>query len=486
MSILFRPPDAWAGDFIPFWWDGEFHLFFLHDDRAAAEAGGTPWFHVSTRDFVSFRDHGLALPPGGRNDPDLYVFTGSVIERHGTFHIYYTGYNPFRNAAGDPEQVVMHATSRDLVTWIKDPANPIVAADTRFYEPDDWRDPFVFWNAEDDAYWMLLAARVRIGPKDRRGCIALAVSPDLVHWEVREPFWSPYLAYTHECPDLFRDNTGWHLVFSTFSDRFATRHRTAEGLAGPWRTSADDALDGPAFYAAKTASDGRRRFAFGWIPTRAGGSDDGHWQWGGQLVVHEVVPSPGGRLALRAPAEIAQHFAEEAELTPAGIVGTWAAGDEIVGSPGDGFGWYRLGAMPDSCLLQTTVVFSDEMQDCGVVLRADDNLDRCYQLRLEPRRQRVVFDRRPHRFTNPFLPEVDRAFGNAPDFVVERPVSVSPGVPVHLRVIVDGSAIVAYIDDVGLTARGYDYADGSWGLFVTGGTVRFRDSRLLVFSAPSE
>ena len=50
---------------------------------------------------------------------------------------------------------------------------------------------------------MLLAAREKEGPDNRRGCIALMTSPDLETWEVKPPFWSPRLYYTHECPDLF-------------------------------------------------------------------------------------------------------------------------------------------------------------------------------------------------------------------------------------------------------------------------------------------
>ena len=33
---------------------------------------------------------------------------------------------------------------------------------------------------------------------------------------------------------------------------------------------------------------GTRRFIFGWLATRVGEQDDGAWQWGGNLVVHEI------------------------------------------------------------------------------------------------------------------------------------------------------------------------------------------------------
>ena len=56
----------------------------------------------------------------------------------------------------------------------------------------------------------------------------------------------------------------------------------------------NDTFDNRAFYAAKTASDGRRRFVFGWNPTRAESRDFQPWHWGGNLVVHEVVQEADG------------------------------------------------------------------------------------------------------------------------------------------------------------------------------------------------
>ncbi len=52
MSIFFKPDDAWAADFIPFYWQGEYHLFYLKDYRDKAGHGeGIPWWHVGTSRF---------------------------------------------------------------------------------------------------------------------------------------------------------------------------------------------------------------------------------------------------------------------------------------------------------------------------------------------------------------------------------------------------------------------------------------------------
>lgn len=462
MSIFYRPNDGVAADFIPFYWDGAYHLFYLKDYRDVARHGeGTPWWHLVTRDFVAFEDWGEALPRGTKDEQDLYVFTGSAIEAEGTFHIFYTGSNPYFRKAGKPEQGVMHATSTDLRRWTKHPEHTFFAAPTR-YEMNDWRDPFVFWNAEKWEYWMLLAARWKDRPSRRRGLTACAASRDLQRWEVREPFWAPDLYYTHECPDLFRIGDWYYLVYSEFTDTVRTRYRMSRSLAGPWRAPADDLFDDRAYYAAKTAGDGRRRFLFGWLPTREGEKDDGHWQWGGNLVVHELEQQPDGSLSVRVPQTIVAPFTRPLALNPQPRLGTWHLGDTISTDAASRFSLLTMGDLPQECLISLRISYEHPTANFGLLLRADSELGRYYQLRFEPARQRLVFDRWPRSWDNPFI--------------VERPLSLKPGQAVRVQVLLDGTCLVAYADDrVALSARTYDHRDGQLGLFVAEGRARFEE-----------
>ena len=237
MHVNYKPQVGWAADFIPFYWQGEYHLFYLKDFRDPEHYGeGTPWYHLVTRDFVTFVDHGECLARGTLTDQDLYVFTGSVIHAAGRFHIFYTGHNPHLRQAGKPEQAIMHAVSDDLYAWEKVPEDTFFAPPDDF-EPHDWRDPFVFWNEAAGEFWMLLAARLKAGPSRRRGCTGLCTSKDLVTWEVKRPFYAPDLYFTHECPDLFMMGDWWYLLFSEFSDSCVTRYRMARSLSGPWLDS---------------------------------------------------------------------------------------------------------------------------------------------------------------------------------------------------------------------------------------------------------
>ena len=256
MHINYKPEDGWAADFIPFYWQGEYHLFYLKDYRDIPNHGeGYSWYHVVTKDFVHFTDYGEVLARGTINEQDLYASTGSVIYAEGQFHIFYHGQNHYWREAGRPEQAIMHAVSDDLYTWKKIPGHNFGAPLYRF-EPHDWRDPFVFWNEEAGQYWMVLAARLKEGPSRRRGCTGLCTSSDLVHWEVKDPFYAPDMYFTHECPDVFRMGDWWYLLFSEFSDACVTRYRMSRSVNGPWITPEVDTFDGRAFYAAKNS---RRR-----------------------------------------------------------------------------------------------------------------------------------------------------------------------------------------------------------------------------------
>jgi beta-fructofuranosidase len=469
-AFFYKPEDAWAADFIPLYENGRFHLFYLHDWRDIPGHGeGTPWYQISTADFVHFQEHGQMLARGAKNEQDLYVFTGSVIKAEGRYHIFYVGHNPYFRKQGKPQEAIMHAVSDDLLTWKKNPSDTFYAPPDS-YEPDDWRDPFVFWNRDAREYWILLAARLKSGPSRRRGCTALAASKDLSKWEVREPFWTPGLYYTHECPDLFRMGDWWYLIYSEFTERMETHYRMSRSLQGPWLAPDNDTFDGRAFYAAKTASDGHRRFAFGWLATRQDSKDFRPWNWGGNLVVHELVQEAEGALSVQVPASVDQAFHEKApyEFQPA--VGPCRISQDAVqlASPG-AFGCATAGSMPPRCKIETTVEFEANTRGCGLMLRASDNFESAYYVRLEPARSRLVLDSWPRPGDVPFWVEL------------ERPIRLEPSRPVDLKVFVDGTVCVVYVaNKIALSTRFYNLKQGAWGVFVNEGSARFSNVRISI------
>lgn len=461
MGLFYRPADGVAADAIPFHLEGRYHIFYLKDYRNPETYGeGTPWFHVVTTDFVTFEDWGEAIARGTPDDQDLYVFTGSVIERDGRFWIFYTGHNPrFRSIPGRREQVVLRAVSDDLRTWRKDPDFALAAPPG--YEPHDWRDPFVFWNEDAGEYHMLLAARRDVGPSRARGVIALVASRDLRNWEVRQPFYAPDRYYTHECPDLFRIGDWWYLVYSIFSDERATEYRMSRELAGPWLTPPDDRFDGPAWYAAKSVGDGERRYLIGWLATRAGDREDGGLQWGGNLVAQELVQRDDGTLGVRPPETVSAHFSGRQPCAIRPVLGEWAVGDGVIVATSPGrYAAATACAMPDPCLIDTRLRFEPGAAEFGLLLRCDPSLERYYELRLEPRTQRLQVDRWPG--------------AGHPVTMLRRTVRLDPEQPIRLRVLADGECLVVYVNRrVVLSCRCTEFRDGQVGLWVNDGVVRF-------------
>lgn len=455
--VFFRPANGWVGDIIPFEKDGRFFLYYLHELRETPKPG-TPWNLVVTDDLVTFHDRGVALPAGSAEDADLNAYTGSVVEGpDGLVHLFYTAQNPHKlGADGLPLQLVAHATSSDgMATWEKHPRLTFGAPSG--YEPADWRDPFVFWDDGKGLWRMLVAARHADGAERRRGVIAELRSTDLYTWTPTAPFWDPRRYITHECPDVFQWGDWWYLVYSEFSESFTTRYRMARTPDGPWVVPDHDSIDGRAYYAAKTAERDGRRFFFGWIATKEGDVDDGPWQWAGTMSILEATQRGDGTLGFGFPRELVDSFDEEVPLRfpeplPVGF------------STPDGYAdTVSIDELPDTFYARAEIDIEPDTTETGFLLRATEDGDRSYVLRLEPRRNRVVFDRWPREQTGDAQWHIS---GDVPfEIELERPCTLEPGRHT-VEIIADDDILVAVIDRaVSLSTRIYGHPDGRLGFF---------------------
>jgi beta-fructofuranosidase len=478
-NIFYHTDIGALWDCIPFYWEDRFHLFYVKKLPDSKEFGeGVPWYKVTTKDFVNYTDHGEMIARGSREEQDLNVYTGSVLRAEGRFHIYYCGHNGHFGRQNKPEEAIMHAVSDDLTTWHKVSGERLLA-DTSLYEPNDWRDPFVFWNPEAHEYWMLISARLNTGPSRRRGCLALCASRDLRQWETRPPFWTSNLYYTPECPDLFQMGDWWYLVFYEFSERWRVRYRMSRSLQGPWVAPKVDEFDGSWYGAAKTASDGRHRFMFGWNPSKLEENDFNRKRGGGNLVVHELVQEADGTLSTRPPSSVEKAFSTAVPFQlrktfgDCEIGGSWTR----VRAPMD-FACALAGTMPKRCAISADVTFDSGTRGVGFMLRTNPDVDGTYYLRVEPNRNRLVFDLWMPGARTPQIPHY-------PHFLEsERPLEVQPGQPFRMKILADDTVCVAYINDrIALTARMYNLRSGEWGVFVNEGSAAFEHIRLMTGAA---
>ncbi len=464
MHFFYKPRPGVIGDCIPYYHNGRYHVFYLREYRDRESYGlGAAWHHISTDDFVQFADHGEALSQGRIDEQDHTMGTGCVYtDEHGKHHIFYTGINPYFRTDAHHEQALLHATSDDLITWTKHP-DEVGYADESIYERHDWRDPFVFKHPQTGRYTMILAARVSEGPLFRRGCTGLLTSDDLTHWTVEPPFYAPGRYHGHECPDWFRMGDWYYLVFSEYTTRTTTRYVMSTSPNGPWIAPPDNQFDNRAFYAAKSASDGARRFLFGWNPTKVGNADHGEWQWGGCLTVHEVIQNDDGTLAVRMPPEAAQAFSAAQPLGLARFEPGWTQSDTFYRAESPyGYSAALSEQMPEAYLLQGAISFEQNSGTAGVLLRMDDAGHTCYFLRFNLPAQRLEFGK-VGGYRNWYvdhMPELD------------RPLQIRAGDEMRFRIIIDKTALVAYVNDqVALSGRMYADLWGRCGLFADGTAV---------------
>ena len=258
---MFALPDDWVWDL----WtvidaeaavrgDPIYHLFFLHAPRSLRDPARRHRHatigHAVSGDLTHWTRLADALGPGapGMFD-DVATWTGSVVRDHdGTWVLTYTG---LTDTSRGEVQRIGRATSRDLVTWDKDPANPLVAADPRWYatqdhgaRPDEaWRDPWVFADPSGIGWHMLVTARAADLPPDDAGVIGHARSDDLRDWVVEPPLSAAGEGFAQlEVTQLVELDGRLWLVFDCLAAELAPSRRRAGTTGGIWVAEAASPL----------------------------------------------------------------------------------------------------------------------------------------------------------------------------------------------------------------------------------------------------
>lgn len=458
--MYFKPENGVAADVIPFYDNGKFYLFYLKD--ADNRMDGIPWDLLITDNLIDYENCGSVLKSGGKEAKDYYVFTGSVIKKDDLYYIFYTGDNGNQVAKGKPKEVILRATSRDLVHWQKDDAFEISAPEG--YNKNDFRDPFVFLG-EDGRYNMLIAARTEVRPENgQAGLTVLYRSDDLNDWTLSEkPFYAPNEFFMHECPDLFKMGDKYYLLFSIFDDVPVTCYRMADSPFGPWTAPKCDTFDGRAFYAAKTASDGNKRYLFGWNPTKAEQKDDEKWRWGGNLVIHELIQNrETGELFVKCPDAVKNQYSAVFPATE--------SDEKFAAKSADGYSRRNVSALPDCCRIELSVTTGKTLGEFGLFFFVDENFSRGYTAKFQSKFNRLCMSqkRRPsgaHSF------ETD----------TERYCPTEKNGRYDVTIIREHSILEIYVNDcVAMSARAFDFSDGYFGVYSSNSDVTFDDIKIFI------
>ena len=463
MKLYYQPEGYWFGDCMPFGKGDTFYLFHQRDTRVPCPFGEPfGWDLATTKDFVHYEDKGVAIPRGSDDAQDQFIFAGSVCEdRDGLYHAFYTGFNRDYPKLGKPSQVLMHATSTDLLHWNKT-EDKVTFTPQPGSDPDDWRDPFVLWDDESQRYILILGARL-IGDKHRTtGRTVYFTSTDLANWEFQGDFWAPDLFTMHEMPDLFKMGDWWYLVTTEYSHASTQVYRMAKSLKGPWLTPDDDAFDGRAYYAGRTFMLNGQRILFGWVPTRANETDSAHLRydaasdkedfiWAGTFVAHELFQRPDGTLGCRIPDTVWNAFAAPEALNDATLRRVSGKAAQIIArDAGDCFRF------------EADVRFAPGTRTFSIGLRASEETGEAYDFTFLCRQNRFLFEKTP----NWPWPQVN-------NMGLERPIPLEPERTYHVQIIADDSIATLYVDGVALNTRMYAHPGDGIRISATDGEVTF-------------
>lgn len=472
MNLFYKPEHAKIGDIIPFYNEEtkRFENYFLKNwspDAPKDHING--WHRIIREDDGNYAETPLHIDGG----------TGCVIKVEDKYHMFYCTFELDK----DPVvQWARHAVSDDLVHWEDIPEEKF-GPDGDIYKMNDWRDPFVCWNEEEQKWWMLIAASEN-GPTARGGCIGLCVSDDLSHWEYQKPLYAPNNnPCANECPDFFKMGDWYYLVYSNYTDGFRTYYRMSRSPRGPWIRPVYDTFDGRAFYAAKTGFDGKDRYLFGWNPTKGEnawgfdpskdlGKDYCSWDWGGSIVVHKIVQHEDGTLGV-CPAETLADAFDDSKGKPIkvkGLTGAWDISENTIkcDSP------YEYAAaigdlLPSTCCLKMKCKYHGTPSRFGLALHINEDFDFGYYLMFEPAYNRIEF-----RSGLRMYEHGGQMFTY--DVELERPVVLEAEKEYELALYIQDTVGLLYINnDIAFGFRMYNYKERNMGLFVSDGSLEVQD-----------
>lgn len=459
-SLFPTSENAWVGDVMPMADEDGLQLYYLYDTDHNGP-GYHPIYKFSTTNFYEYSDDGLVIPYGSSaEDPDRAIGTGSVLKaKDGRYHCFYTGHNDTFPEKGLDKECVMHAVSDDNVTWTKIPEDTFYAAD--HYSGDDFRDPFVFWNEEEQCYWLLIAAR----EESLGGVVARYTSTDLSEWTLCDPLYAPGRQYMLECPDLFRMGDHYYLFYSW--DR-VTYYAMSDSIYGPFVTPPNNVLDGTGFcfYAAKTAEYEGKRYLCAWVGRKQEPKDTGIYDWAGSLLIHELVQKEDGTLGVKEPSGLQDYFTEE--RTPAAVGSTGTVREEdgayVLSAGKDDVALADFGMREPTMLLECTVSLG-EGGYAGFAFGMGDEYDKYTGLVLDAKNQSIHYE-------GCVLSRIAYV-----EPVITTGFTFEPGREYHVKLVMENEIVVLYIDDTkALSNRIYKSVDGAhFGIFANGAESVFSD-----------
>ena len=459
---FFKPTVGWVGDPMPFYENGVFHLFYLYDARNTLPTFH-PWYKVKTTDFATFDDNSEMIATGSANQQDGALGTGSVFKRNGIYYAFYTGHN----GKLDPKEKIMLATSTDLKNWTKDPSFLLQAS--WGYDRNEFRDPIIIEDKSTGTYKMLIATRSEVSLVSNstvpwRAVIAQYSSVNLRDWTLEKPFYEDKTTFITECPDVFTMGDYQYLIYSNIDDRMV-HYKYRLLSANTWITPVNSALDGIAFYAGKTVTDGINQYIAGWCPTKNKNSDAAIFDWAGSLVTHRLVQHPNGTLGIAIPNGVDNKFSVNEVLNAKIGFGTTKQGDAYT-LKGNGVekAFSVFDRETGSFKIKTHIKATSSTQ-FGFEFGACGTRNEVFAIVLDLAKSQL---------------RLDKVIKNAASLnLTKLPLNVPANKEFDITIISENSVCVIYINnEIAFTNRIYKMNQNPWAIFADNGEVTFSNLKI--------
>lgn len=456
VSVYPAPDSGFVGDPMPYF-DGEkMNVFFLDDQRLGTQ-GYHPWARYTTTDFCSYEFWGDVIPYGDNiKDQDIALGTGSIIkDRKGIYHAFYTGHND----TFSPKEAIMHAISTDLQNWDKQEQDTFYA-DTE-YSSDDFRDPYVFYNEEERTYWMLVTTR-----KDNMGVIALYRSKDLTQWKNEKVLFTNDMGSDSnlECSNLIEWNGYWYLSFSDQWPDRVVHYRIAKSPEGPFEKPEIDYLDGNGFYAGRLEKAEGKMYLIGWNGTKDGHQDENSYNWGGNLVLHQIIQEDNGLLSTVPVQSIFEKMSHNRKVSELYRSETIVKEKKKLRFSGEGYEIVSFPKVEGSTKITGKIQLNEQTDIFGFTFNLGDNKFGTLNF---------VFDK---------LEGLIEFYNKRTDTISSEEAQTSvnynlkDGDEIEFTILLDNTVATLYINNVtALTARMYSANNREWGFFCDNSDVTLRD-----------
>lgn len=171
-----------------FYKDGVWHLYFQYNPYGSQWENMT-WGHSTSKDLVHWTFEGCPIRPDGLGT----IFSGSaVVDKTNSAGMGKDAVVAFYTSAGTSQVQSLAYSSDNGMSFTKYDGNPILTD-----KVPDFRDPKVFWNADLNAWNLILAAGQQMN---------IYSSKDLKNWTFESAFGREYGNHdgVWECPDLMK------------------------------------------------------------------------------------------------------------------------------------------------------------------------------------------------------------------------------------------------------------------------------------------